>query len=112
MDAKDRELLELAAKAYGYERLHEMPIARDLSFFMVEEGDGKFVPWNPIKQDGDALRLAVKLRIEIERAADGDVYAGPRKKAKWLEELGDHEDDNAAVRYAIVCAAADIGRKM
>lgn len=57
----DRELLELAAKAAG------MPWDR-----WVEDGDAS---WNPLEDDGDALRLAVKLRIAI--AFDWEYVGGP-----------------------------------
>ena len=53
----DRELLELAAKAAGlgvkWEQAH--------SCFWIEMGQGLPINhWNPLKDDGDALRLSVK----------------------------------------------------
>lgn len=97
----DRELLELAAKAAG----------------MVEKwsGDGIYVreqfcevPWNPLTNDGDALRLAVRLRMHVNAyptrtsvTAD-DVY---------LEQLHG-VDPMGATRGAIVRAAAEIGRSL
>ena len=56
MSSSDKELLTLAAKAAGVG---------------YADKDGKFIPfvpetWNPLTDDGDALRLAVKLRIELE----------------------------------------------
>jgi len=56
----DRELLELAAKAAG------MAIEYDEGFGMYWSDDkfsGMF--WNPLHNDGDALRLAVKLGLTI-----------------------------------------------
>lgn len=103
----DRELLELAAKAAGlgvkWEQAH--------GCFWIEMGQGLPINhWNPLADDGDAFRLMVMLGINIERAIDADVYAGPPHTAKWLEQLGDHTDPFAMVRRAIVCAAAEIQR--
>lgn len=71
--------------------------------------------WNPLREDGDALPLAVKLRIAVEfdpgYAEDACAYAfaGGRNFAELLK--GDHNADHgAATRRAIVRAAAEIGR--
>ena len=92
----DRELLELAAKAAGLE--------------VVTPTMLKYGQWNPLTDDGDALRLAVKLRMNV-------FHAGIRVFA--LDEEGDieeaegHElDPYAATRRAIVRAAAEIGKAM
>lgn len=70
--------------------------------------------WNPITNDGDALRLAVKLKLlvvicgdYVETIWDGCMrveYGGPIKL-----KLGD--DPYAATRLAIVRAAAEIGKQ-
>ena len=52
----DRELLELAAKAAGW-NISETP-------FGQWRRDEKYW-WDPLTDDGDALRLAVKLRLDI-----------------------------------------------
>ena len=65
----DKELLELAAKAGGYD--------------CVWEGDGDFInqdtklPWSSLECPDDALELAVKLGISLSLAHDitGDVCA-------------------------------------
>lgn len=120
----DRELLELAAKAAGYKRLYEMPVARDRSFYMIEETEGdSFTPWNPLKDDGAALRLAVKLGIEVRRPskarsigrvvqawfpADGN----PSRSASSTTSCAVRGCVLTATRRAIVLAAAQIGRAM
>ena len=95
----DRELLELAAKAAGIQ-------LRFLLNGTLPFSDGPRVgEWNPLTDDGDALRLAVKLGI----------FASPRFfHFRELARLGRQkdEDDFAASRRAIVRAAADIGRAM
>lgn len=86
----DRELLELAAKAAGIE----------VSFWSMYGGlEGEV--WNPLNDDGDALRLAVKL----------DIFATPVFfHYRSLERFGRQDaDDVTATRRAIVRAAAEIG---
>lgn len=90
----DRELLELAAKAAGIEHVTPM---------MVEWGK-----WNPLEDDGDALRLAVKLFLTVE-VEDGFSEA----ISEWSSNIEAHNGDScAATRRAIVKAAAKIGRAM
>jgi hypothetical protein len=108
----DRELLELAAKAAGirikWDEDGELrsPLLRDAL------GD---VPWNPLTDDGDALRLAVKLGILINPAVYGEsitAYAKTVSSGGYtpLTELM-NRDPNAATRRAIVRAAASIGEQ-
>ena len=101
----DRELLELAAKAEG--------IGRDVSQwvdgrgFFLAAGDGSGY-WNPLADDGDALRLAVKLEMDVLMFADGvQVWSSTGDRA--TEDAGD--DTYAATRRAIVRAAAAIGER-
>ena len=85
----DRELLELAAKASG----------------LLYMG-------NPLADDGDALRLAVKLHLCVTSFTDeqmvGYVINGEGYNVHELPGT----DPYAATRRAIVRAAADIGKGM
>jgi hypothetical protein len=110
----DRELLELAAKAAGIEivpctcHYEQWP-------FKYAEGQGKRGHWNPLTDDGDALRLAVKLRLHILHNDAGEpvlwVSAVLNKTMiHAAEEFADEGDRAAATRRAIVRAAAEIGR--
>ena len=86
----DRELLELAAKAAG-----------------IEEGIGgafwtEFGVFDPLTDDGDALRLAVKLDI--------DYYHYMKLNSDILDSY--ENDPYTATRRAIVRAAAEIGKEM
>lgn len=102
----DLELLKFAAKAAGY------PIHSDAwacvagggtpSLYMGNHGP----EWNPLTSDRDALRLAVKLRMEIGFEGDNVVFAD----GNFSEFLS--EDPDAATRRAIVRAAAFIGESM
>ena len=56
----DKELLELAAKAAGIEYNPNY----GKGFWVGEFYSGK--EWNPLTDDGDALRLAVKLKMRID----------------------------------------------
>lgn len=105
----DRELLELAAKAAGVE-VEAWDGDYPVCFFMHWSGDPNEEPqyepihWNPLTDDGDALRLAVKLKL---RVIDG--------QAEWIDdtyciETSDEADRYAATRRAIVRAAAEIQR--
>jgi hypothetical protein len=99
----DRELLELAAKAAGYK------IQGDVDYMIVQPDHrkGGYVIrndrggdscWNPLTDDGDALRLAVKLDLFWEQMELFDIYMDNKQ----------HEPKN--VRRAIVRAAAEIGK--
>ena len=102
----DRELLELAAKAAGYE------YAKHGGYIVVDGIPGN---WNPITDDGDALRLAATLGIDLEWRADGRLAAFRHATANghcFTAFESSREDRAANVRRAIVRAAAEIGRNM
>lgn len=107
----DRELLELAAKAAGY--LICGPI-RNGEFRVCQSEDQISFAWNPLIDDGDALRLAVKLRLAVMRCYLGTTVAqiGTPGLKNAYEEATDHKDPASATRLAIVRAAAEIGRRM
>jgi hypothetical protein len=109
-----RDLLELAAKAaeieYGADRL-------DCGLSItLPSGHHKSLPrWNPLADDGDALRLAVKLCLRV------DVLPWAVDAYEWNERPHDDggiradecgNDLSAATRRAITRAAAEIGRRM
>lgn len=102
----DRELLEMAAKAARYQ------YAKHGGYIVVDGIPGN---WNPLTDDGDALRLAVKLQLTIMYGSPGVVQVsaddgGEECTAYAMEQLGD--DHAAATRLAIVRAAAAIGKAM
>ena len=95
----DRELLELAAKAIGRPEL-----------MAGAEYGLEGMEWNPLTDDGDALRLAVRLQIEIGFSPDERVWCSLAGEPALKEALT--ADLLAATRRAIVRAAAEIGRAM
>lgn len=101
----DRKLLELAAKAAGIE--YDGTAAKDTY-------SGHYViPWNPLTDDGDALRLAVTLQLPIEFwPALKTVVVSKPEMAHCEEKYMYNVSDFAATRRAIVRAAAEIGRGM
>ncbi|HCT7917697.1 TPA: hypothetical protein OT865_002460 [Pseudomonas aeruginosa] len=114
----DRELLELAARAAGIKaRWFRVKQWRQVGGYRMQTGQEDVFgthhskPWNPLTDDGDALRLAVKLRfdISVEREIQVSWWQGESlDTVTW--PLGD--DPCAAARYAIVRAAAEIGKSM
>lgn len=112
----DRELLEFAAKAASIE-LGDKDFTDEIGR-KWSEALGlwiKFVPgvdsgcwWNPLADDGDALRLAVKLEIDLWFGCGGLSAHGLAMDIE--EDYG--RDSCAATRRAIVRAAAEIGKAM
>jgi hypothetical protein len=109
----DRELLELAAKAASLNIKAQSVNADDrwIGLIVGEKHTREKKFWNPLEDDGDALRLAVKLEMDIEITKDqlNDrwvwVYLG---RHSLTESCGN--DQYAATRRAIVRAAAESGR--
>jgi hypothetical protein len=104
----DRELLELAAKAAGvqlrdlddrYDRWESDPV-------LIHRG------WNPLTDDGDALRLAVKLQIIVGKYDDYANAGGIGNDVDVVVWAHEEKDPYAATRRAIVRAAAEIGKGM
>jgi hypothetical protein len=97
----DRELLELAARAAGIELVFD----EDGDCYRVKASGNRHY-WNPLNFDGDALRLAVKLKITPH--IDGNLTEA--ESAVGFSTEPHFDDPYAATRRAIVRAAAEIGR--
>jgi hypothetical protein len=94
----DRELLELAAKAAGIDAQWDCP---ERGMMMLTPSGIDTMSWNPLTDDGDALRLAVKLGL----------LGAPFMTLEFIAAMGDSAP-YADIRRAIVRAAAEIGRNM
>ena len=105
----DKELLELAAKAAGYD---ETRVCIDDWFWVLNDTDD-WTPWNPLADDGDALRLAVKLGFKVNVLTTRmEPFTRVRQHEVGTIFEEEHRDDAAkATRRAIVRAAAEIGKK-
>ena len=101
----DRELLELAAKAAGIADLQQVG-----NIWYYTNGGYLMREWNPLTDDGDALRLAVKLSINVfyRENINGVFVIADRE----VGEVTPWYDPYAATRRAIVRAAAEIGKEM
>ena len=115
MTDDDYELLELAAKAAGY-KTAMMDKGYDFLQLCVVDGAGfnNDEVWSPLDDDGDALRLAVKLGLvvcvlnEISRTG---IYLPAEHVGGKYDVVECHDGEPyAATRRAIVLAAAEIGK--
>lgn len=105
----DRELLELAAKAAGIEQGADRADC-GISTTLPDGRHGHLPRWNPLEDDGDALRLVVKLGLRVYTPEDGDDMAVVRDySGLHVQEIGD--DHNKITRRAITRAAAEIGKQ-
>lgn len=104
---KDGELLKLAASAAG---IADGDVLYDM------ENDKE---WNPLTDDGDALRLAVRLNLSVFTPGGdcGDFAVASIDDGvlsddgdTWVQEWVKNGDKLAATRRAIVRAAAEIGK--
>lgn len=93
----DHEFLELAAKAAGFsvDKRASFMTWRESQRLALLNPQGGHTLWNPLADDGDALRLAVKLNL-WEAVRDGYQH---------LDSYDDH-NQYAATRRSIVRAAA------
>ena len=116
MTDNDKELLMLAAKANGVPAywsvdgtLQQRPI-----FVVAAGGRMGTMPyeqeWNPLKNDVDAFRLAVALRIHVS-PTPAFIEARYFDGAAW-QCFREHGNSMPSVCRAIVLAAAALGRAM
>ena len=100
----DKELLVLAAKAAGAYDICSDSERVTVRWSPILRGH---IEWNPLTDDGDALRLAVDLKLTVHQNHSG-------VEVRWISEhlWENHDSDEyAATRRAIVRAAAAIGAK-
>ncbi len=108
----DRQLLEAAAKAAGYDALAAMYGWDEISGGVLLDANDPPAIWNPLTDDGDALRLAVKLRMAVKFDGSCATAAVQRAGAPGVYEcpqIVESSDHCAATRRAIVRAVAAIG---
>lgn len=98
----DKEMISLAAAAVGgYIKVEGMGWIEDLG----DDQRGKW--WNPLGDDGDALRLAIRCELDLVLSMHGAKVS--REDGVFAEEYS--ADAGAAARRAIVRAAAEIGSR-
>ena len=114
----DKELLELAAKAAGVEiqwesdgTIQNRMNRPTIPYFCQNMSSA--IDWNPLADDGDALRLAVKLDLDIAFKDPHGKSVSIYSEKGWMQQLYDNDEEKPiATRRAIVRAAAEIGRSM
>lgn len=100
-------LLEMAAKAAG-----GLVYVPEIASWIHEDAYGNRGSWwRPLDDDGDALRLAVALRLQLITSGENVVQAIDYT-SKHYGEAPVAGDRLAATRRAIVMAAAAIGEGM
>lgn len=109
----DRELLELAAKAAGF--VPDGIFGKGLLVLDGERAQG----FDPLNDDGDALRLAAKLQFDIAMEEDAkgfwctvSKFDGPKLNEGISVSEMSPNDSCEATRRAIVRAAAEMGKAM
>ena len=113
-DMTDRELLEAAANAAGIDFHVEWNSLGPTGRYRIGAGGDE---WNPLTDDGDALRLAVKLgqighfcvNLGSGAVSTEDPAGKPLPVLFACEDMTG--DPFAATRRAIVRAAAEIGKE-
>lgn len=123
MKKTEREILELAAKAAGMAHMKYAGgsgLVRMLDPIRPETTGSIGPSWNPLEDDGDALRLAVKLRLTVMVWSDGGCAsaakttpdgAAPSADGGWQAAFA-RGDIASATRRSIVHAAVVIGESM
>lgn len=104
----DKELLELAAKAVGYTIEENGKDINGLPWYWCFQLSDN---WDPLTDDGDALRLAVKLKLHIGLESHSVSAWESDKFGNFQSENFIASGEEAATRRAIVRAAAAIGEK-
>ncbi len=104
----DKRLLEAAARAAGL-AVDRWYVDGGCAVWGGKPNESDWRPlWNPLTDDGDALRLAVKLDI-VPRCINGVAFAWRDGVCDMQEPVGD--DPLAATRRAITRAAAELGKQ-
>ncbi len=100
---KDKELQLLAARAAGIE-IEPCTCSNPDWPFRVKGGISTRGHWNPLMSDGDAFKIAAKLKMEV-CFLNGAAYAEPLNGCDG--QIWEHvEDVRQAARRAICRAAA------
>jgi hypothetical protein len=105
----DMQLLELAAKAAGIRHIeYTNGYDGEYGLMTCDEHGRHQGMWSSLEDDGDALRLAVALKMDVSAFRD---HATAYYETGWCDELNGC-DPLAATRRAITRSAAAIGEGM
>ncbi|MGP6224042.1 hypothetical protein ACQUHS_15070 [Pseudomonas aeruginosa] len=104
----DRTLLELAARAAGLGEVWYLD-GFDTPYIGKKFQIGRpieYTTWRPLEDDGDALRLAASLEMDLRFIGAGAIARAHFENSIWPKI----KDDD--YKRAIVRAAAEIGKSM
>jgi hypothetical protein len=115
----EREMLELAAKAYWAGEIDDVvsvewneesqSIIYTHASNQDHNGNDWALLWNPLTDDGDALRLAAKLKLNVMQG-DFSVRVTDEAEIDDVSFVPDESQRLYAIRESIVRAAAEIGK--
>ena len=108
----EREMLEFAAIAYTGG--HFFGFDKDGSALIDPVA---YWPFNPLRDDGDALRLLAQLNINLavyECKVEADIFDDSYDEDELIVSIDESVIDSkpASIRLAITKAAAEIGKRM
>ena len=124
MTDDDRNLVERAARAAGiplefrvlkWSDGSEYPCYEDKDSVCVTPIYTPVIKWNPLQDDGDALRLSVAMGMNLyinDKYCIAEILSDSESPPIHQNEYCDSETKNAATRRAIVRAAEEIGKAM
>jgi hypothetical protein len=107
----DRELLEAAAKAAGANDVYWCDEYRRMQIGMPHKAGTNYEEWNPLTDDGDALRLVETLRLTVAHEPNrggwsaGCVVGG---EFKWLAHGDNYKRAIVRAGAAMVAAPAEL----
>lgn len=101
----NNELLQLSAKAMGF----ELEYRRGSDAFYYDDPDSGREQWDPLGDEGQAVRIAVELQLSILWFTNLQYVMVERRG--FGENIGwtDDADRGGALRQAITVVAAQIG---
>ncbi|MBI6600604.1 MULTISPECIES: hypothetical protein [Pseudomonas] len=101
----DHELLNLSAKAMGF----ELEYRRGSDAFYYDDPESGREQWNPLSDEGQAVRIAVQLQLSILWLTNLQYVVVERRgfgeNIGWTDDAG----RAGALRQAVTVVAAQIG---
>ena len=108
LSAEDLELLTLAARALGAERVE---VVASEAWLNLHFADGTTMwNWNPLLHSDDTFNLQVRLRMTVEVDAAWS-YAWYKLRKKHTQESHVSQSPEVATRRAVTRAAAEISKQ-
>lgn len=117
----NRELLELAAKAYWGDEIDDVVSVewseQDASILYTHgenqdhNGQDRTYRWNPLEESADALQMVAKLKLHIGMESNVANAWARDDYGNFQTVILEHFGEEAALRRAIVLAAAAVAER-